>query len=575
MDKGRRRGRGLVLSGSCLESAEEVRKGLSCEDLEVDWSSNIFSEISSTGTTLNYDFWFQWSCVILVVDGGSFVEADRHLFLSASDVLPGRVCFVVSGIERFAANLSAKEQFHEQSQLKHRVQEWIDLNLNPNPPAPNFLVSCSYPLNFEFSKLLLPWIARAHLLFDVCVEIGSQLPFDEESESLDWPLSIQKKIQESSENQQVEFANSIPHPFNLSRNLDSVKVSKIFSSKAKPRLLEPKLTESPSSNNNNDNNDPHPQQRETDAFLFKKGDNLREDVFALNFFKIFNSIWSHHKVYFRSNYITERYVYHEEGEEGEKEKKQKKKKAFIRKERNCHAEKVAHVLYKVVPIKGVTFKTGIIEFVPSRPVMKMWNRNGFTNFASLFRGAHQRYCDFANFSQDKKTSSLCTMAASCAAAFVGGYVLGVGDRHQDNMLLDGFGRLFHIDFGFLFNANKSGEPLVASSPFPIPWGLLTMFEFEGLDQEFLHVCHEAFLALLLYKEDLIEMARRLLPSDSARGDARRHFTERLVPCDFVTFKALVSSRPEKKFLKDASHFIISYWNLWKGEKGEKGEKSEK
>jgi len=37
------------------------------------------------------------------------------------------------------------------------------------------------------------------------------------------------------------------------------------------------------------------------------------------------------------------------------------------------------------------------------------------------------------------------------------YLLGVGDRHLENLLIDWTGHMFHVDFGFIFGKNPKGK----------------------------------------------------------------------------------------------------------------------
>ena len=83
-----------------------------------------------------------------------------------------------------------------------------------------------------------------------------------------------------------------------------------------------------------------------------------------------------------------------------------------------------------------------------------------------------------------------TFVKSCAGYCVAMYLLGVGDRHLDNLMLRSSGALFHIDFGYILGRDPK--------PFPPPMKLCKeMVEAMGGADSKLYVrfrlfCCEAF-----------------------------------------------------------------------------------
>ncbi|KDD76204.1 FAT domain-containing protein, partial [Helicosporidium sp. ATCC 50920] len=82
---------------------------------------------------------------------------------------------------------------------------------------------------------------------------------------------------------------------------------------------------------------------------------------------------------------------------------------------------------------------------------------------------------------DKRTN----YTRSTAAMSMVGYILGLGDRHPSNLMLDRYsGKLLHIDFGDCFEASMLREKFPERVPFRLTRMMIKAFEVSGIEGNF-------------------------------------------------------------------------------------------
>ncbi|ROW13601.1 hypothetical protein VPNG_04552 [Cytospora leucostoma] len=102
---------------------------------------------------------------------------------------------------------------------------------------------------------------------------------------------------------------------------------------------------------------------------------------------------------------------------------------------------------KLTPYKILATSTnaGLSQFIPSMPFQNIVTK--YKNTPVLAYLKQNNPDDKAPLGMRKET--LDTFVRSCAGYCVITYILGVGDRHLDNLLLAPDGHFFHADFGFI------------------------------------------------------------------------------------------------------------------------------
>ncbi|GAM22583.1 hypothetical protein SAMD00019534_057580 [Acytostelium subglobosum LB1] len=144
--------------------------------------------------------------------------------------------------------------------------------------------------------------------------------------------------------------------------------------------------------------------------IFKVGDDLRQDILTLQVIRIMDKIW-----------------------------------------------RSAGLDLRLQPYKCVATGNGIgmIEVVLNANTIANINKDAGGTGALLEEKTLDNWLRECNPNEEDYNKAVETFILSCAGYVVATYVLGIGDRHADNIMITKAGHLFHIDFGhFLGNYKK-------------------------------------------------------------------------------------------------------------------------
>lgn len=93
---------------------------------------------------------------------------------------------------------------------------------------------------------------------------------------------------------------------------------------------------------------------------------------------------------------------------------------------------------------------------------------------------------------------------SLAVMSMVGYILGLGDRHPSNILLDRFsGKIIHIDFGDCFESAMRREKYPEKIPFRLTRMLQKAMEVSGIEGNFRTICENTMRVMRANKDSLL------------------------------------------------------------------------
>ena len=211
------------------------------------------------------------------------------------------------------------------------------------------------------------------------------------------------------------------------------------------------------------------------SVLFKSGDDLRQDILTLQVFRVMDKVWLDRGLNLRL------------------------------------------ITYDVVATGN---ECGMIEIVLNS---KTTNHVHVTEGGGPQKGCrdettHLKWIKKHNLNKNKLDAARYNYARSAAGYCVATYVLGIGDRHPDNIMLRENGVIFHIDFGH-FLGNFKVKKVVANyswkrerTPFVFLPAMKHVMESGDLYNDFEQWFLDSYMALRIRHRLLFNLFTLMIPS---------------------------------------------------------------
>ncbi|KAJ8370778.1 hypothetical protein SKAU_G00108060 [Synaphobranchus kaupii] len=203
------------------------------------------------------------------------------------------------------------------------------------------------------------------------------------------------------------------------------------------------------------------------------------------------------------------------------------------------------------------YNIGMIEIVRDAVTIAAVQRNRGGTMGAFKNDALFDWLKGRNLLQEIHYNAMERFVTSCAGYCVATYVLGIGDRHNDNIMIMDQGNLFHIDFGhFLGNTKRFMGVRRERVPFVLTPDFLYVMGRVGKRSSlyfhrFMDTCIQAYLALRCHSHLLVTLfslmlltgipelscaqdinyLRKALQEGRSEEEAGKHFLQQIAACE--------------------------------------------
>lgn len=214
-------------------------------------------------------------------------------------------------------------------------------------------------------------------------------------------------------------------------------------------------------------------------------------------------------------------------------------------------------------ILATSMTDGAIEFVPNEPLSHV-----LSHYHGILPFLRQHALDETQ-ALGVKAEVMDNYVRSTAGYAVVTYLLGVGDRHLDNLLIDYTGHFFHIDFGYIFGKDPKPFPPMIKLPIQLIDGM------GGINSEnytkFKSYCFTAFTSLRKSANLILAlfslMTESTIPNIALERDQAVHKVEERFCLEMSESEAIVhfqnlindSVNAFMPMVIDRLHSLAQYW----------------